>query len=114
VLGAHPAELALWRNNVGRLTPIAGGRPVQYGLVNGASDLIGVGTGGKFVAIEVKTWKGRASMEQMTFLLAVQRLGGVAMILKAADLEQATERATTALELIRSGTTNWHGWPEII
>lgn len=80
----------VFRNNVGQLLD-ARGVPVRYGLCPGSSDLIGwrelvitpemVGqTVAQFVAVEVKTPTGKATPQQMQFLDAVERAGGVAVI----------------------------------
>jgi hypothetical protein len=106
-LGRGPARL--FRNNVG--TGWAGqatkiqrrgmvavepgdvivrqGRPVQFGLAKGSSDLIGlrsvtigpehVGqTLAVFVAVEVKSAKGRTTAEQGAFIEQVTAMGGLA------------------------------------
>lgn len=97
--GRGPCRLL--RNNVGAL-PAPDGRLVRYGLgqsgasrVVGTSDLIGwrsrditpdmVGqTIAQFVAIEVKD-RGRATPEQLTWLDAVTRAGGLAGVARSPD-----------------------------
>jgi hypothetical protein len=97
--GRGPVRLL--RNNVGAL-PAPDGRLVRYGLgqsgatrVVGTSDLIGwrsvtitpdmVGqTIAQFVAIEVKD-RGRATPEQLTWLDAVTRAGGLAGVARSPD-----------------------------
>lgn len=80
----------VFRNNVGQLLD-ARGVPVRYGLCPGSSDLIGWrelvitpemvgGTVAQFVAVEVKTPTGKATAQQIQFLEAVARAGGVAVI----------------------------------
>ena len=51
----------------------------------GVSDLIGWTAGGRFVAVEVKAPRGRATPEQLAFLELVQRSGGVAGIARSVD-----------------------------
>jgi len=86
--------IRLFRNNVGALRD-ATGRLVRYGLAPGSSDLIGwrsvtitadmVGqTIAQFVAIEVKD-RGRATPEQLTFIEAVTRAGGLAGVARSPD-----------------------------
>jgi hypothetical protein len=86
--------IRLFRNNVGALRD-ATGRLVRYGLAPGSSDLIGwrtitvtpdmVGqTVAQFVAIEVKD-RGRATPEQLTFIEAVTRAGGLAGVARSPD-----------------------------
>jgi hypothetical protein len=94
-MGAHP-DVVLWRNNVG--VAIEGSRRVRYGLAPGSADLIGVVTMpngvGRFVALEVKTDKGRARAEQLTFLDLVRRRGGFACVVRSvADAHAAIARA---------------------
>lgn len=83
-----PPHVTAWRNQVG-VAVYPGGQKVPYGLCRGASDLIGirsvlitpehVGTTiGQFVAIEVKSARGRLSPEQQLFLNLVTAKGGLA------------------------------------
>ena len=78
----------LWRNNTGMLLDRQG-RPVKFGLCKGSSDLIGlrsvtigpehVGqTLAVFVAVEVKSAKGRTTAEQGAFIEQVTAMGGLA------------------------------------
>jgi hypothetical protein len=77
IIAASQAGHRLWRNNVGMLTDKRG-IPVRYGLCVGSSDLIGLTRTGRFAAIEVKLPGKRATPEQLAFIGAVQRLGGIA------------------------------------
>lgn len=85
----------VFRNNVGVAVAPNGG-VVRYGLCNGSSDLIGwqsvtitpdmVGTTiARFVAVEVKTERGRPSEEQTRFLNAVRQAGGIAEICRSPE-----------------------------
>jgi hypothetical protein len=80
--------LVLWRNNVGvsvRRAP-SGTHTTRYGLVPGASDLIGIlAPSGRFVALEVKTPRGRVSPEQRMFLDLVRSRGGIAAVVRSVD-----------------------------
>jgi hypothetical protein len=49
----------------------------RFGLVRGASDLIGIGPGGVFLACEVKSQHGRLTEEQRLFLELVEDRGGI-------------------------------------
>ncbi len=51
----------------------------------GVSDLIGIAPGGKFLAIEVKTEKGRLTEHQERFLEAVRRSGGIALVARSVE-----------------------------
>ncbi len=54
----------------------------------GVSDILGI-FNGKFLAIEVKSKKGRASLEQISFLSDVNKAGGLGFIAKSIeDVEQ--------------------------
>ena len=83
-------RFAMWRNNSGALKNEAG-IPVRFGLGNvsarlnkkwKSADLIGIGPGGKFVAVECKEpgWSGPRTDEenaQMAMLTQVNALGGI-------------------------------------
>ncbi len=73
----------VWRNNVGSL-PDSNGRWVQYGLCKGSSDLIGMYKG-RFLAIEVKVPGAKPKPDQVRFLQAVHRDGGIAGVARCAD-----------------------------
>ncbi len=95
-------DVRLFRNNVGTCTT-ADGRFVRFGLCPGSSDLIGlksvtvtpdmVGkTIALFVAVEVKTPRGRVTDEQQRFLDFVQRSGGCAGVARSVeDVEKILE-----------------------
>jgi hypothetical protein len=97
-------KVKLFRNNTGmawqgesvrtytekgdRYTILKNARPIHAGLIKGSSDLIGwkeievtnqlVGKKiAVFVALEVKSEKGKASPEQITFLQNVKNAGGI-------------------------------------
>jgi hypothetical protein len=62
----------------------AKGRWITYGLGVGSSDLVGcVSPGGNFLAIEVKTATGRASVEQLGWIQLIEKFGGVAGIARS-------------------------------
>ena len=90
-LGRGPVRL--WRNNVGALRDQRG-QLVSYGLCRGSSDLIGLRrlTIGPehlgqslavFVAIEVKSERGRLAAEQQQFLEVVREFGGLAGVARS-------------------------------
>lgn len=85
-------DLALWRNSAG--VAEAHGRKIRFGLVTGASDLIGIGPGGRFFALEVKTPTGRPTPEQLQFIELIRSRGGFACIVRSVeDARSALERA---------------------
>ena len=53
--------------------------------VRGVSDIIGVFPSGQFVAIEVKTKKGRVSQHQKFFLDNINYMGGIAFVARSLD-----------------------------
>ena len=48
--------------------------------INGVADILGVLPDGKFLAIEVKTPKGRVSPAQINFINRINKEGGVALV----------------------------------
>jgi hypothetical protein len=69
-----------WRNNTGTLRD-ENGRPVQFGLCVGSSDVIGVvriAGFGCFFAIECKRPGETPTPDQLAFLELVRRMGGAA------------------------------------
>ena len=122
LLACSRGPVRLFRNNVGtgwagqstRITPgnlravaaqlqpgdvvIRQGRPLHAGLCVGSADLVGWRTTesgiAQFVAVEVKSERGRASAEQLRFIEAVRAAGGCAGI--ARSVEDARELLQTA------------------
>lgn len=84
MLALSDAGCLIWRNNTGSVKT-DDGRFVKFGLCVGSSDLIGIAHGGRFLAIEVKTSKGRATPEQQRFINAVLTRGGIAGIVRSPD-----------------------------
>ncbi len=89
------ANVRMFRNNVG-LFKTQDGRNVQTGLCVGSSDLIGftsktitaddVGkTVAIFTAIEVKTEKGKVSLQQEKFIEMVARFRGIGTVVRSVD-----------------------------
>ena len=94
MLALSEAGCIVWRNNCGAIQS-ADGRFVRYGIGNpGGSDLIGI-CRGRFLAVEIKTSKGRATQEQQRFINAVLTAGGIAGIVRSPE---------EALALIREKT----------
>ena len=82
MLALSEAGCLIWRNNTGVLKNAAG-IPIKFGLCVGSSDLIGLTPTGRFLAVEIKTSKGRATTEQMRFIEAVRARGGIAGIARS-------------------------------
>ena len=77
-------ELVLWRNNVGQMID-KDGRRVVFGVGGkGAADLIGMWAG-RFVALELKTDKGKQTDEQRKFEQLVLARGGVYAVLRSVE-----------------------------
>lgn len=62
-----------WRNNTGRKGN------VSFGMV-GSSDILGIMTGGRFLAIEVKKPGGKLSEAQRDFIEDINIRGGLAFM----------------------------------
>lgn len=100
-LALSEAGCLIFRNEVGTFwagrvlhraadqVTLGGARPIPCGLCVGSSDLIGLSPDGRFLAVEVKTAKGRPTKEQTNFIEQVKRAGGIAGI--ARSPEQALE-----------------------
>jgi hypothetical protein len=75
LLACSRGDVRLWRFNVGNFE-LMDGRRIQSGIA-GMSDLMGIGPGGVFLAIEVKTPTNKQRpKEQVMFIEAVRRMGG--------------------------------------
>ncbi len=62
-------------------------RALHAGLAPGSSDLIGLTAQGRFIAVECKSERGRATEGQENFLETVHRLGGLGILARVvADL----------------------------
>lgn len=72
----------LFRNNIG-IARYDRVHAVRYGLCPGSSDLIGWTASGQFLAVEVKSKRGRASKKQLAFIAAVTKAGGIAGVCKS-------------------------------
>lgn len=84
MLALSEAGCLIFRNNVGTLKNAAG-IPIRFGLCVGSSDLIGIAPDGRFLAVEIKTCKGRATPEQLRFIGAVRARGGIAGIARSPE-----------------------------
>lgn len=115
-LGQMP-DLRIFRNQVGQLPDLRTGRPVQFGLAKGSSDLIGFKTieiteehlGKKlavFTSIEVKTAKGKLSPMQHNWLSCVKQAGGITGVARSVqDAIQIISKPISYLnERIKTGS----------
>lgn len=96
MLALSKAGHIVWRNETGgfwtgsvlhregQTVTLGNASMLPVGLCVGSSDLIGIQADtGRFFAIEVKTKTGKASKEQLTFIEAVNKAGGVAGIARS-------------------------------
>lgn len=81
--GAGP-NLRIWKNDVGVGRSLNGDRVLRWGL-KGSSDIIGIGFGGKFIAIEVKTGKAKQSEQQKNFQNMINKMGGVYILARSIE-----------------------------
>jgi hypothetical protein len=82
-IGALP-WLRVWRNNTGALKDQRG-QLITFGL-KGSADIFGVmAPDGRFLAIEVKTPKGRQSEPQRAFEKMVTAMGGIYILARSVD-----------------------------
>lgn len=106
LLALSDAGCTVWRNETagawmgkqihreGDQVTLTNARMMTFGLCVGSSDIIGITPEGLFLAVEVKTTKGRPTKEQLRFIDAVNDAGGVAGIARSVE---------EALDLIRRG-----------
>lgn len=53
--------------------------------INGVSDILGILPSGQFLAIEVKTDKGRESEDQKSFIRKINASGGIAFVARSIE-----------------------------
>lgn len=78
---------AAWRMQSGVFQGIHGGPPSRIGF-NGVSDIIGwvhIADKAVFLAVEVKSARGRPTPEQAHFLETVNAAGGIAFVARSAE-----------------------------
>ena len=97
MLALSEAGYTIWRNETGQFwtgqqlhragdqITLANASMVPCGLCKGSSDLIGIGPGGRFLALEVKTQTGRATVEQQNYINQVNARGGIAGIVRSVE-----------------------------
>jgi VRR-NUC domain len=88
ILGAlqlrYKGRLKSWRNNTGATSTASGGF-IKFGAV-GSPDILGVlSPGGRLVALEVKTARGRTSPAQEAWLSEARTLGAVVGVVRSID-----------------------------
>jgi len=73
--------ITAWNNPSGAVR-IAPERWLHFGK-KGSSDILGILPKGRFLAVEVKAPRGRLTPEQKQFLDDVQKLGGLAVVVRS-------------------------------
>ena len=87
-LGRLP-DLVLFRNQVG-VAQYGDSRFARYGLMVGASDLVGImAPYGRWVAIEIKQPGEKLTHPQILFLKLIERMGGFAAVVHSVDEARA-------------------------
>lgn len=81
-LGARP-DCRVWRNQTGQL-PDRNGRVVSFGL-RGSADILGIGPGGRLVAVECKAPEGRVRPEQAAFGRMIHERGGIYILARSVE-----------------------------
>ena len=95
-------DVCLWRNNVGVAVPLSGTAPQRYGQP-GSADLLGLVTVrgvAVFLAVEVKSARGKLRDEQARWLQAMALRGAICIVARSAD-EAALELAAGIREAER-------------
>jgi hypothetical protein len=75
-----------WRNNTGAVKSIYTDKHgksrtrMWWAGIKGASDILGVLKGGKFLAIECKIGKNKPTIHQQNFLNQIHQRGGLAIV----------------------------------
>lgn len=84
-------DCRLWKNHVGiAKTP---DHTFKFGL-KGSADILGIGNGGTFIALEVKTGKAAQSPAQKSFQKMVDKFCGIyAVVGSAAQAEKVLDLA---------------------
>jgi hypothetical protein len=96
-------DVVLWQNQNG-VAAFESGAKVKYGLVKGASDLVGIiKPSGRWFTIEVKTGGGAASPEQSMFIALIRNMGGFSTVIHASGEDDAANQAELALGRAQAG-----------
>lgn len=74
----------VWRNNSGAYRPEGSNRYIRYGTP-GSADIIGTTAGGRFLACECKTAKGKLSPLQQAFKQHVEEHNGIYILARSVD-----------------------------
>ena len=84
MLALSQAGCTIFRNNTGAYRD--GDRFIRYGVGGkGGSDLLGISYSGRFLAVEVKTAKGKPTNDQINFINVVKSKNGIAFVARSAE-----------------------------
>nr|WP_283106482.1 VRR-NUC domain-containing protein [Shewanella submarina] len=78
-------ENVAWVHRCNTGKALVNGRAVEFGLGKGTADIIGQMKGGKFLAVEIKTPKGKVSEAQRLWLNRVAMHGGLAAVVRSTE-----------------------------
>lgn len=78
----HLRKVYAWRQNTTGVFDPAKRRFRTFHGLAGVSDILGVLPGGRFLALECKTERGRVTRDQKVFLDAVRANGGLAAVIR--------------------------------
>jgi hypothetical protein len=101
-LAIRDEPCVLWPNNSG-VAHHADGSRVRYGVppTGGGADLLGLVDGGRFVGLEIKTWRDPVRPLQQLWLDLVLSLGGYATVIRARTEDEAAALALAAIREAR-------------
>ncbi len=98
MLALTKADCICWRNETAgayvgrvihkdqRIVTLANAQLMTFGLCVGSADIIGIHKAtGRFLAVEVKTEKGKPTQEQLNFLEQVKNAGGIAGVARSVE-----------------------------
>ena len=79
-------NIKVWRQNTGASAYTFKGKKrfVRFGIP-GQSDLVGLTGGGRFLAVEVKSAKGKLTEHQAEYLNMVRKYGGIALCVSSLE-----------------------------
>lgn len=83
ILAINPCFGLFWSNATGAGHTLSG-IYVKYGL-RGSADIIGCTASGRFAALEIKTGYAKQSTVQKNFQLAVEKNGGIYLVIRSVD-----------------------------
>lgn len=87
-------QILAWRNNTTGLYDPARKRFREFNSLRGVSDILGVLPGGRLLAVECKSRKGKLTFDQHWFMDCLYQLGAVGIVARSvADLEEGLRKA---------------------